>query len=287
MERFNRGLDSAFVELLNKEYDKGGWWRDFVHDDELFLAIRNGYVNVYYRGCSLLHWSWQGETFTGRIHYKYLLRPKLPAKVDPYVKIEDGRPVFQGDMAQFFTENLGCREALKNAAKAYAGVEKRGVSDILRANKNVLDVEIALGEDPQSEEDPEPKEGRVDLVALKKTKRGIDLVFFEAKHFANSEIRAKGDSEPKVVKQVKRYARLLKENRETIQQSYRQVCCNLLYIRGLADRYPLRHKILSCIADGSEQLFVDEDPRLVVFGFDGDQKKGKYWNRIYGSLRIQ
>ena len=122
------------------------------------------------------------------------------------------------------------------------------------------------------------------MVALKKTKRGIDLVFFEAKHFTNPDLRTEG-AEPKAVKQVKRYARLLKENKEAIQQSYRNVCCNLLNICGLVERNSPRHELLSRIADGSEVLIVDENPRLVVFGFDGDQKKGTYWERHLGKLK--
>ena len=51
---FNRGLCDAFVEVLNNEYGKGGWWRNLVDDKETFLAIRENYLNVYYRGNSLL-----------------------------------------------------------------------------------------------------------------------------------------------------------------------------------------------------------------------------------------
>jgi len=284
MRTFRRGLDDEFVELLNEEYDRGRWWRGLVQDKELYIAIRDNCVNVYYRGCSLLECRRQGETLVGRIHYKYLLRPDLHTKGDPHITVKDGVPDFQGDLRHFFIENLGCREALKNAAKPYVGNEKEGVFDIIRANENVLDVEIALGKDPQPEEDGKPKEGRVDLAVLRKTTGGIDLVFFEMKHFSNPELRAKG-TEPKVAKQVRRYARLLNEKREAIEQGYRKVCWNLLNIRGLADRYPIRHELLSSIADGSEDLSVNVAPRLVVFGFDQDQKKGDYWQCHLSKLK--
>ena len=49
--KFNRGLDSEFVNHLNGLYDEpDGWWRGFVDDEELFLAIRENYVDIYYRG---------------------------------------------------------------------------------------------------------------------------------------------------------------------------------------------------------------------------------------------
>lgn len=44
---FSRGLDDDFVEALNHEYERGGsWWKGFVDDKELFLAIRRNCVNV-------------------------------------------------------------------------------------------------------------------------------------------------------------------------------------------------------------------------------------------------
>ena len=54
MGTFDRGLDKAFVQELNKQYDQDDGWRGFVDDSDLYLAIRGGYINIYYRGCSLL-----------------------------------------------------------------------------------------------------------------------------------------------------------------------------------------------------------------------------------------
>ena len=41
-------------------------------DPSLFIAIRDGYLNVYYSGNSLLKLSLDGERLAGEIHYKYL-----------------------------------------------------------------------------------------------------------------------------------------------------------------------------------------------------------------------
>ena len=46
MSNFSRSLDDAFVDALNAEYEKGGWWHRFVHDSEIFVAIRNDSVNA-------------------------------------------------------------------------------------------------------------------------------------------------------------------------------------------------------------------------------------------------
>ena len=101
MSTFNRGLDDAFVEALNQEYDKGGWWRRFVYDQDVFLAIRENYMNAYYRGCSLLKIEFKDRAIVGKIHYKYLLRPSTP---NEYVKVEDGRASLD-DMKSWFLKD--------------------------------------------------------------------------------------------------------------------------------------------------------------------------------------
>ena len=166
-------------------------------------------------------------------------------------------------MKGFFNENMADLKSLKRAARPYAGKEKIGVHNVIMANENIVDVEMQLGSD------------RVDFVALQETVRGINLVFFEAKHFANDELRAEG--KPKVVEQVGGYASMLSDNCKAIKESYSRVCANLTQLRGLAGRYPKRHEMMKRIADRPQDLFVDKNPRLVVFGFDGDQKNGPYW----------
>ena len=47
-------------------------------------------------------------------------------------------------------------------------------------------------------------------------------------------------------------------------------------LRGLPERYPKRHATVKRIVDRPQDLFVDEKLRLIVFGFDGDQKDGAY-----------
>ena len=48
---FKRGLDPDFIEHLNEMYDSGNWWRNLVDNKELFLAIRDNSINIYYCGC--------------------------------------------------------------------------------------------------------------------------------------------------------------------------------------------------------------------------------------------
>jgi hypothetical protein len=72
MFHFKRGISQPFVDRLNDEYDAEGWWKAIADDRELFIAIRDGYINVYWKGNSLLKLWQAGNDLVGEIHYKYL-----------------------------------------------------------------------------------------------------------------------------------------------------------------------------------------------------------------------
>ncbi len=59
MANFKRGLDDEFVDRLNEVYRARGWWHSLVNDRDLFIAIRDNYLNVYYRGGSVLKLKWR------------------------------------------------------------------------------------------------------------------------------------------------------------------------------------------------------------------------------------
>ena len=101
-------------------------------------------------------------------------------------------------------------------------------------------------------------------------------MFYEAKRFADhAALRAEQWRVPKVVEQVDEYARLLEVNREKIAASYGRVCRNLVSLHGLSVRHRERHALLEHVA--GKPLSIDAEPRLVVFGFDADQRNGAAW----------
>ena len=269
MSAFNRGLDCTFVAAFNEEYDKGGWLRGLVDDKEIFLAIREHYVNFYYLGCSLLRLDCRSGAMVGKIHYKYLLRPDSDNR---YITVVDGRPDFRGDAKNLFLDGFDDIGALKRAAKPYADEEKVGVHDILRDNPNILDVEIAFGNGGTRESGASAP--RVDFAAI----RDATVVLYEAKHFGNRQaLRAKDDRVPEVVRQIETYRGLLEANRDAVIKSYRCVCRNLVSLRGVAERHPERHVMLKDIVSGSRRLELDPRPRLAIFGYDADQELGTNW----------
>ena len=269
---FDRGLDDDFVDALNREYGKGGWWRTMVDDKDLFVAIRDNKVNAYYRGCSLAEVRMESGAVVGRTHYKYLLRPSVDD--DPYVRFEDAAYVWRDDPRGLFVESPAKVEALKGAAKPHAEPEDIGVYEIIKSNPNVLDVEIGFGLRGTPESDPYAP--RVDFATLWPSDGGGRVIFYEAKRFANrKDLRARKDRTPSAVSQIRKYEGLLEANRAKVAQRYERVCRNLMALHGMSERHPDRHEMLRSIA--GKPLAIDELPRLVVFGFDNDQRSGQAW----------
>ena len=186
MAKFNRTLKPAFVAALKAQ----PWWGAIADDRNLFIAVRDGYINVYYRGCSLALIRYSGNSPEVQVHYKYLVPPALKS---PYITLS---PPAVESMAQFtkkLTRDLGKIKQIKRASRPYAGMEKTGVHKIIREKSNgeksnVIDVEIALSLDATGadldgsacEEVSFPKDGGA--TARIKEKRGsaprIDLAAF-------------------------------------------------------------------------------------------------------------
>lgn len=274
MSDFKRGIANPdFIAALNKEYNAGGWWRKIVDDKELFIGIRNEYINVYYKGNSLFKLSYNGQ-LVAETHYKYLVRPDANPCL---VKTSNGMS-FTHDANQFAIRNLDEIESIKKASAAYSGIEKEGIQKIIQSNDNIIDLEIALtNEALRDEMEPEAEKKRstakrIDFAALQKKNDFYEVVFFEAKHFSNNELRAQGNAKPKVIDQISLYKDLLKAFEEEMTQSYSKVCRNLREI--LPDSESTR--AIDNITDG-KPLKINLKPRLVIFGFDEDQKQGKVW----------
>jgi hypothetical protein len=163
------------------------------------------------------------------------------------------------------------------------------VHDLLMANQNIIDVEIAMTEEAAKAEvadaDPASRESgpvarRIDFALLKERPGDTapsQLIFFEAKLQGSKELRADGDGEPKVVGQIRTYEEQIERFRADIIRCYKQICENLLDLdlekrlfggsqRGL-------RATVEGIARGTRGLQVSTDVRLIVIGFDADQKK--------------
>lgn len=267
MSKFERGISQPFVDRLNAEYKAGGWWRSIADDRDLFVAIRKDYLNVYLNGNSLLKLWQEGDQLVGETHYKYLLAPETAR---PYVKVVGGKALID-EAAALFNSDLSDLAALKRTANVYSGDEKTGVHQIVMSNTNVIDVEIAFG--AENEKTGSVTANRIDFAALRQGQAGLEVVFYEAKQFSNKELRAATKNVP-VLQQLRRYETFLDNEQADLIKSYRTVCGNLSALLGVCDRYSAMLAAMSNTA----QLAIRADVRLVVFGFDADQKDGANWS---------
>ncbi|MCJ2031335.1 hypothetical protein MKK50_18380 [Methylobacterium sp. J-043] len=223
--------------------------------------------------------------------------------------------------AAFWTryEGLATLAEMKRAATPLAGLEKTGVHALVQASPNVVDVEVSLTGAPldiaaepdgaQAEVDavlqfPDADAGvaptrqdRLDVASLEE--RGVAdeawLVFHEAKLATNPALRSR--STPAIVGQVERYRATLKHEADRLATSYPALCRDLVRLdtlrrtvrlaRGLdVAALPLRDPLVAEVASGARRLRVDPEPRLVLFGFDADQR-GVTVGTITESLRSQ
>jgi hypothetical protein len=275
---FRRHLPEGFVPALKHAYAQAGWWRSVADDHDIFVAIRGGYLDAYFKGNSLARVDFRGGKVVGAVHYRYLLNANLKPE---YVTVVDGKPVFDRALADFFVADLTDVAPLKKAVEPYAGIEKTGVHAILRCNPNIIDVEIAFGGAAADNGLGAP---RMDFAALQEDIDAIRLVFFQAKDFTSRELRTPGEKAA-VVEQIGNYRDLLEDNEEAVEAAYRRICSLLLAMDGAGIRNRVRDDLMYKVAGGKKPFVVDTRPRLVIFGFDDAQSRATAWTQQFNKLR--
>lgn len=311
-----RGLSEPFLAALAGLVDEpgGNWWRDVLAHPDLILAVRREALDVYHRGASLFRVRFVRGRVHADTHAKYLVR-----QVQTRIPLEENGSFALGPKPLLWPAYAGPQtlaEMIK-AAGSLVGVEKSGVHALVRASANVVDVEIALsGENPPDDEDAQaaatdaepallsqggkPRQDRIDVASLEERGHSQQawLVFHEAKDYTNAALRAGEKRSPAIKVQMGRYRGSIGQNEGGLVYSYPFVCQALLRLdrlrRGVRTddpawagrEQPLLDPLIADVAEGRRSLRVDTEPRLVVFGFDADQRDGA-WARERERLRSQ
>lgn len=233
---FRRGLPNGALEYLRS---LPPWWRDvlqFRYGDEgdaprpLLFALRDGYFNVYVEGQSVLKIGFDtrqrsdGVKVRCKLHRKYALGPDAGAG---YLSF-DGAKVVDPTSKMVIQTYQGADTLLKwvNAARSYAGREKKGVAAIAERHPTVIDVEMALPANEPSTPDQIKSANRMDIVALEGHGTGYRLAFYEAKLFSNSELRARNYNPRVLARQLTNYCNYVSgpERRRQVLAAYRETC---------------------------------------------------------------
>lgn len=237
MSEFKRGITNQnFIAELNSNR----YWQQMVKDKDLFIAIRDKYLNVYYYGQSICKVEFVKNKIKWTSHKKYL-------GIDESGYADTG--VYLGKIAE-----------LKQNARKHGGKEKEQVKKNILEDKRlcILDVEITFG----SEEGFGKRS--IDFLTIEKDSSGkTKLVFYEAKHFENSEIRAR--KIPKVFEQIEKYESVLNDtnHRAEILNSYKTIYENIKALN-------LNNKsnLVQLIGADINKLEIDNEPRLIIFAND-------------------
>ncbi|HPT72176.1 MAG TPA: hypothetical protein PLE74_07835 [Candidatus Cloacimonadota bacterium] len=277
MGKFERGItNKAFLDALNDlKKDPASFWSRMVADKDLFIAIRKESINVYFQGNSLAKITFDKNKLRCTTHYKFVINPEFK---NTYFESEDD--IFQiPKLKGLIVPSIKKLDLIKRAINVYSGEEKSGVHTISIIATNVLDVEIAIEKDNVVDENGRKSTDRIDFLRVEEQNDHLKLVFYEAKHYSNKEIRAAGIADPPVIKQLAKYNKSLLKHAADIESSYRMVCENLQYLDIIGSR-----NLISRVARG-ESITIDFDPRLVIFGYDHDQRSGKIWKTHIGKIK--
>jgi len=68
---FRRTLSKEMLDVNNEGYSSGSWIKQYMDDSEVLLAIRDGSLNFYFRGNSILQLLYKNGILDGKVHYKY------------------------------------------------------------------------------------------------------------------------------------------------------------------------------------------------------------------------
>ena len=271
MKKINRGINNqAFIDVLNElRKDENSFWYKMVNDEDLFIAIRDEYVNVYYSGQSICEFSYlkRKKVVKGKTHEKY-----LGIEGTGYASSENGKISSLESVIKDLNELSEIKENVKKHIEKEKG---ESYKVILNKESQVIDTEATFVEvlKPNPKKEKGYQRSSIDYVALEKNSENeIKIVFYEAKHYSNPEIRS--TEVPKVVEQINRYEEALKlhekEYKQEIINTYKLICQNLKDLNIVKNR--------NLVEDvNTSNLVIDFQPKLIVFGFGSDAHARETW----------
>jgi hypothetical protein len=284
-----RKLSEQILTYLNTSPP---WWRDVLaarycsasgEERPLLIALRDNYLSIYADGQAVLEARFDARSgqaeLRGKIHRKYVHGRKAG---DGYLRF-DGEVVDPKGTAVVY----GGPETLcgwVERALDHSGQEKRGVAAIVQRHPNIIDVELALPARNPGTLGNRAVAPRVDMVALEETDAGIQVVFYEAKLFENTCLRA-DNLRPEVLTQLATYDAYFSnvQVQKEVIEAYRNTCRVLCQIHAMRGTSPCA--LVQAVAEDAP-LSMDPKPRLIVFGYTADRVgQGSFWHRHEETLR--
>lgn len=294
---FSRSLSQENLGILWSlaAADEPNWFKDALADTEVFFAVRNERVDAYSGGALIYKIEFRGGAAIPQTHVKYLIRE--PQSGQAYVAMRDGTFDYGPHARMQSDYRVGSTlDEIKKASSYYAPPrsESNGVHRAILGDPLVLDLELSLvqpkariesaGEPPlladENGKRSSTRQDRIDIVRLEPNDVGYHLVFWEAKHYRNSDL-----FNGRVLEQIKRYRGQIESCEDVLIEQYRNVCGFQAEIQRMrlnldlpVDRISIQ--TMEALANHEIPLAVDIQPRLFAFGFDGVQKENRWKKRM-------
>lgn len=274
---FKRGLKQD-VEAAAKTFFSSSIGKDIVEAryngrPAFQICIRHNYLNVYWRGCSVLRYEPVSEKFA--IHHKYVDTKKHLKSQILYVPLAflghdlqfDGWSFSREILDHAHSESIPCLtdycdpKSEKSMLSAY----------ITRENPLLMDLEVAFA---RRNDRPDKKRAfvadRIDMAELVISEEVPELRLVEVKLATDPRLRS--ETEPKIMEQMGYYREFIKSQESSILNSYRTIARN--------------YKALGISRPGDEVLeqFTKQpklhpEPHLLVLGTEDqlDGRKNNHW----------
>ncbi|NCU27675.1 hypothetical protein EOM86_13325 [Candidatus Nomurabacteria bacterium] len=294
MAKFERCFPSELQEALKKPPLYTECLLRDICSGEVFPAFRNNKIDFYHKGGRLFEFD--GNEFTTHVKYASVLhgygKPYIKENLldygnvrlirdfkEGYTRIKENCSLHSGleasEVARIYTESSFSKEPLKIVASQKSDAielkeeEKPHNQSFPKFDQNVvvLDIEVSLESLDRDCKDEIPDEGKkgkketeldiLDLLLFNKSERCLQ--FFEAKHYNHDYIQEnKEGKHPELLAQLERYNKQIAERRKDILEAYR------VYTRTARELFE---------KDLPDPEVLKEDVVLLIFGFDGEQKR--------------
>jgi hypothetical protein len=138
MVEFKRGIRvTDFLDALDRLYQtKNSFWNKMVNDKDLFIAIRDESLNVYFNGQSICRLEYSKGIIKGHTHKKY-----LGVNESGYFASKNGNI----SNKKSSIANLDQLEDIKTNVRKHIGKEKlSSYKEVLGKDKQIIDVEVTF-----------------------------------------------------------------------------------------------------------------------------------------------